>query len=246
MTTEDLDLMIDPELDRRLRHSLRAVAATVTEDPAPAVVRPRRSSRRRRVAIGLGLATLPLAAFGYALGSEYVDEIPPRNAFISGSDADGRYWLVPAFHKQDCDKVFPGVEMIAERDNKVGEEWNNWSFMYGDGSGPPGCVVEEVSTWLADPTRLVAHGRPSGGKPWVVTFGVHPTVTQLRVTTPDGTVRLVPTVPRPDRPAGPRYAAFTIPATATSATVSLLTADGTPVPGGVTRLPRDEGAKPPN
>ena len=62
-------------------------------------------------------------------------------------------------------------------------------------------------------------------------FGAfHPSVTQLRVTTPDGTVQQVETVPMPDAPDGPRFAAFTTPPGVRAGTeVALLRTDGSTV-----------------
>src|SRR5918994_7814245 len=96
MTTDELT--IDPELDRRLRRTLHAVAETV-EDPPDVVAFPPPTRRRRRskavVAAGCGLAGIPLAAFMYGrLTSEYVQELPPPGVIQSGEIDGVRYWLV--------------------------------------------------------------------------------------------------------------------------------------------------------
>ena len=254
MTNHEPDLLIDAELDRRLRRSLTAVAETVTVEPltGAATIRteapsPRYAKRRnrRRLAIALALAALPLAAFGYALAPEDVDQIPPKNAFLTGSDAGKRYWVVPSFHKDSCGRPMDGVELVAENTNKVGQEWKTAGLAYGDekviGEPAMGCYEVDESAWLADPSRTAKMSQPvdeSSSWPRIVVLAVHPSVTAVRITAVGLSPRTVPTEPMPSRPDGPRYTAFVTPSEPGGADIqwTLLTSNGGSVPGGTQTL----------
>ncbi|GIJ11964.1 hypothetical protein ACFFMR_32655 [Micromonospora andamanensis] len=251
MSNEDLDLLVDPALAARLRGTLNAVAATIT-DVAPVheapqhvpaqpatVVGTRRGWRRRGLAIGLAAAVVPVAAFSaLAIGPGDVDQIPPRDAFVTGSADDERYWLVPSFHRDACGNTFGGAELVMESNNIVGKEWNTASVAYGeapkDGAPGSGCYVSEESQWLTDPGRVGKLSQRLGGKDqdgdWITLIAVHPTVTTLRVAEDARATRDVRTQPLPDRPGGPRYAVFTTPARnpKVNLSVHLLTADSQP------------------
>lgn len=262
MNTDDLDLLIDPDLDRRLRRTLHAVAETVTDEPSPVPARTARTDdrsrkRRRRVA-ALALAALPLVAFAYVLGPEYVDQIPPRDAFITGEAAGERYWVVPAFHADGCGETAPGVELVTESRNNVGQEWDTGGFAYGEWTPPPpgrdlrpseergqalesdepACVDIDESAWLADPSRFAAmHGRLGADEagPWITVLAVHPSVAEVRFSA-NGTTQTVSTTPEPSRPDGPRYAVFTVAGDEVLTQWALLTAEGAEVTRGSAAL----------
>lgn len=253
MNTGDFDVPVDPALDARLRRTLNAVASTVT-DASPvgteanqhllarsaSVVRTRRDRRKRRrwLAIGLAATVVPLAAFTtLAIGPEYVDQIPPENAFIAGVEDGERYWLVPSFHKDSCGRTF-GVELMMESNNIIGKEWNTAGTAYGEPSedaGAPGlgCYVYDEAKWLSDPGRVSTLSQRLGGKDqdgdWITLIAVHPTVTTLRVAH-DGATGDVQTQALPGRPDGPRYAVFTASARKRQVdlSVQLLTTSGQP------------------
>ncbi|MEH0830124.1 MULTISPECIES: hypothetical protein [unclassified Micromonospora] len=254
MSTDDLDVPVDPALDARLRRTLSAVASTVT-DASPvgteakqhllaqsaSVVRTRRDRRKRRrwLAIGLAATVVPLAAFTtLAIGPEYVDQIPPKDAFITGVEDGERYWLVPSFHKDSCGRT-SGVELMMQSNNIIGKEWNTAGTAYGEPSedaGAPGlgCYVHDEAQWLTDPRRVSKLSQRLGGKDqdgdWITLIAVHPTVTTLRVAHDGGATRDVQTQALPDRPGGPRYAVFTTPARKRQIdlSVQLLTTSGQP------------------
>jgi hypothetical protein len=255
MSTDDFDLPVDPALDARLRRTLHAVASTITDAAAPvdieakqhlraqsaSMVRTRRDRRKRRrwLAIGLAATVAPLAAFTtLAIGPEYVNEIPPKDAFITGVQDGERYWLVPSFHQDSCGRTF-GVELLMENNNIIGKEWNTAGTTYGEPSedhAAPGlgCYVYDEAQWLTDPGRVSALSQRLGGKDrdgdWITLLAVHPTVSTLRVAHDGGATGDVQTQALPGRPDGPRYAVFTTPARKRQIDVSvqLLTTSGRP------------------
>lgn len=254
MSVDDFEVPVDPALDARLRRTLSAVAATVTDAP-PATIEPEqrllaksasvtrsprdRGRRRRWLAIGLASAVVPLAAFTtLAIGPEYVDQIPPKNAFITGVEDGERYWVVPSFHKDSCGRTF-GVELMIESNNIIGKEWNTAGIAYGEPSedvAAPGlgCYVYDEARWLTDPGRVSRLRQRLGGKDqdgdWITLIAVHPTVTTLRVSQDGRVTRDVQTQAMPGRPDGPRYAVFTTPAgkPQVDLSVQLLTTSGLP------------------
>ncbi len=274
MKVNYLELPVEPELEARLRRTLSQVAATIDDPGTPLVVAPSREVRaladqrrarrwrRRATAIGLALVAAPVAAFAYGqLGPEFVDQLPPRHVLLEGTAGAHRYWLVPAFHTDACGPR-PGVELVSEPENRIGEYWNTLGVLYGEitppwdypsvsATGSPligrsvprvdpthDCMRPDERAWLDDPS-LASLGTtrldPHGD--WVLLAAVHPDVRMLRITTPGGPARSVATVPRPDHLNGPRYAAATLPADATQADVTLLDEHGRPIPGGLTSLP---------
>jgi hypothetical protein len=117
---------------------------------------------------------------------------------------------------------------------------------YGELGDPP-LLCPDPAPWLRDPTQYELGHTTVGtsGDGWaedtdIGWFGsFHPSVTSLRVTTPDGTVTVVRTVPMRDDPDGPRFAGFTTPpGTDRGTRVTLLRADGSTV---AERLPREAG-----
>jgi hypothetical protein len=220
---------------------------------------PRRRWRPRLVAIGVALAALPLAGFAYLqLGPEHVTEPKlvqlQEDALIAGGTKPNRYWLVASFHTDSCGRPMPGVELVEESANRVGTEWSTVGVAYGEarlsrtdgpvtGATSSGCLRYDDRAWLKEPSRF-ALGVTRLGQPddpedgdWALLAAVHPTVHGLRITTPGSPTRTIATVPRVDRPNGPRYAVMVLPATATRAQVLLLDAQGVPVAGGTRDLP---------
>lgn len=173
MTTLDHD----PELDQRLRRTLAAVAATVDEDLSP-VRKPRRRHRRLAIAAGATIAAVPLAAGAWVqFGPEYVDRIPPANPIISGSLDGERYWVVDSFHTDSCDQPMPGVELIIEESNILGQEWNTHGVAYGE-PGTDDCGLRQP----ADPSATYyydAGSQVGGGMVWM--GALHPDVDQVRI-----------------------------------------------------------------
>jgi len=170
------------ELDKHLRRTLAAVAATVHEGPAddPVPV-PRRSRRRRRLLVGAGvtIAAIPLAAAAVVqFGPEYVDRIPPANPIVSGSLDGERYWVVDGREILRCTGFPSGVELIAEEHNAVGQEWNTVGSFFGEPTAD-GCAPRLVNdppeyTYYSDSGLMVGDGMLWKGV-------LHPDVDQVRV-----------------------------------------------------------------
>lgn len=234
---------IDAALATRLRTTLSTVAAAVTapdDQPAAPVAQeqpmPTQTRSRPRLAVlgAAAVATLSVAAFGYAkLGPEYVTALPPPNVMAAGEESGIDFWLVPSFHQDNCDpdRDMPGVELVSAASNTVGGEWHTGGFAYGeadDSRAAAGCVTWDQQPWLADPT-LVALGstRLDGDDgPWGGHAAVHPSVTTLVITTPGEPAETIDTHPRPDAPDGPRYAAWGLPENATEVRIELQNSAG--------------------
>ena len=236
MTTDELT--IDPELDRRLRRTLHAVAETVTEAPDidPPIPVARRHRRRILVAAGAGVAAVPLAAFMYGrLSSEYVQELPPPGVIQTGQIDGLRFWLVDSFHEDVCGRRMEGVELLSDARNQVGQEWNSGGMAYGDPvDDVPGCQTFDEDPWLADPSRAAVSWMRLGGSPnssdesgpWGAMIAVHPSVRSVTVQADGLPAQQVSTNSLPDDPEGPRYAATAVPEDAGQVTVSFVDAAG--------------------
>jgi hypothetical protein len=170
------------EFDQHLRRTLAAVAATMHEgaeaDTVPGAARSRRR-RRRLVGAGVAIAAIPLAAAAVVrFGPEYVDRMPPANPIISGSLDGERYWVVDGREIPGCEGFPSGIELIAEEDNVVGQEWNTVGAFFG----PPttgGCASRRAAvppeyTYDADGGLMVGDGMLWMG-------ALHPDVDQVRV-----------------------------------------------------------------
>lgn len=241
-TTDDLD--INDPLAAHLRRTLHAVADTVTDDqPEPMTPgAPRRPATRRAkrpivLVASLGvLAACSLAAL-HQLEPGEIERIPTEAALIAGTTANRtNWWLIPsaAIHPSPARCNPPAAaELVSEATNKAGQEWNTGGVVYGDPINPTradSCYDE--TTWLANParfamgaTRLGDNDDPSS--PWGYFTTVHPTITTINVTADDQDPITVDTEPLPERPDGPRFAAFTVPPDTHTVTVQLRTADGT-------------------
>jgi hypothetical protein len=256
---------LDARLRRTLSQVALTIGDTTPGSAAPlaaaapaAAGRPaRRRWRPRLVAIGVALAAVPLAGFAYLqFGPEHVTEQRlvqlQQGALAAGGAKPNRYWLVASFHTDSCGRPMPGVELVAESANQVGTEWSTAVVAYGEPissrtNGPvadarSGCLRYDEGEWLKEPsrfalgiTRLGQHDDPDDGD-WALLAAVHPTVHGLRITTPGSPIRTISTVPRANRPNGPRYAVIVLPATATRAQLLLLDAQGVPVARGIRNL----------
>lgn len=214
--------LVDPEFDQQLRRTLHEVAAKVEDAPAVAPEK-RRSRRRAMVGLGAAAVSVPLAAGAImGIGSEYVDELPRGNVIVTGSIDGSRYWMVEAFHKDDCGKPLPGVELVIEDNNIIGQEWNTLGTSFGN-LPLQGCSHDN-SDWLTDPSRWDISGTFLD-ETFVQVIAVHPNITAVRVTI-DGFPQTV-AVHRVD---GAGYGTFEVPSDSTEYTVELLI-DGEVVPG---------------
>jgi len=222
----------DAELDHHVRRTLQAVAATIAE--APSTARSAALRRRgRRILLGLGAIAVaaPLAAGGLiGFGPEYVDELPPGNVITTGILDGERYWMVESFHQDSCGQPMPGVELVVEKQNIIGQEWSTTGYSYGEpiararnGREMRTCGYD-TSQALANPAISFSSGAQVGDAMiWV--YAVHPDVTALRVTI-DGATEEVPVYPVDA--AG--YALIELPEATESYTVDLLINDDV-VPG---------------
>ncbi|HZA30123.1 MAG TPA: hypothetical protein VE462_01210 [Propionibacteriaceae bacterium] len=222
----------DAELHQHLRRTLHAVAATIAEPPSTATsAAPHR--RGRRILLGLGAIAVaaPLAAGGlFGLGPEYVDELPPGNVITTGILDGERYWMVESFHRDSCGQLMPGVELVVEERNIIGQEWSTTGYSYGEpievarnGLEVRVCGYDTTQA-LADPAVSFSSGAQVGDAMiWI--YAVHPDVTALRVTI-DGAAQAVPV--HPVDAAG--YALIELPESTKSYIVDLLINDDV-VPG---------------
>lgn len=216
------------DLEARLRRDLTAVAATVSEivpDREPASAPARRRTSRRRIGIFLGAAAVPvvLAAGAYLnQGPEYVDTIPPETIIVEGTLDGSRYLLVESRRTDECGDPVAGVELVEEDENLLGSEWNTVGETYGQPAAD-GCAPR-TATYLADPA-LYNDGGTVVGDSYVWLWAVHPDVTAVRITLPDGSVEDL-AVHRVD---GAGYALYEVPHVA-SYTAELVIGDQV-VPG---------------
>ena len=176
-------------IEDRVRRTLHTVAETYVGAPAP--VRARRA-RPWRLALG-AVAVAGAVTAGVVLnqGPEYVDRIPPAD-FLAAGDVEGsRYWLVENDRTDSCGKPMTGVELIAEQNNVVGQEWNTVGADFGDPRIIEGerhgdvreaiaCGMDTRSA-LAHPERAELGGIEVAGRMLVLGV-VHPDVTDVRAT----------------------------------------------------------------
>lgn len=216
------------EIEQRVRHTMSTVAATITEDsvgsPAPSR-RPRRSNRRWRIGLGIGVVAIPLALAASTFvhqGPEYVDTIPPEDVIVTGSVDGSRYLLIESTRTDQCGNPVTGVELAEEKENLIGSEWNTIGSEYGELNGCGG--VTPTGRYLADPA-VYNDGGTTVGDSFVWLWAVHPDVTTVRITTDDYTKNL-PVYPVD----GAGYALFEIPKDTHEYTAELLI-NGHAVPG---------------
>jgi hypothetical protein len=214
------------EVEQRIRRALSSVAATLTEDSVESSTPPRRSrrsSRRWRIGLGIGAVAIPIAlaagAF-YKSGPEYVDTIPPNDIIVAGSVDGSRYLLIQKQRTDNCGQPVTTVELLEEKENLLGSEWNTVGNEYGEMTE---CWLD-TSRYLADPS-LHNSGGTAVGDSFVWLFAVHPSVTAVRITSEDYSQDL--TVHKVN---GAGHAVFEIPEDLREYTSELLV-DGESVPG---------------
>ena len=219
-------------VEQRVRHTLQTVAATVNEDwfattPRPTVVRRRRRTRRLAVGAAAVAITVAVAASAFVRqGPEYVDTIPKAQIVMTGSVDGSRYLLIESDRTDKCGQPIPGVELVEERKNLLGSEWDTTGYYYGEQTGAS-CDLVDTSRYLRDPALFNASGARVGDSlVWV--YAVHPDVDTVRITSGDYTKDLK--VYKVD---GAGYAPFPIPKDMDQYT-SELVIDGHVVPGSKT------------
>lgn len=225
---DDLDTL-EANLGDHLRYTLRVVADHADVRGAPPLAR-RRWRRLAATAVAAILAVGAAAAF-LAQNDDAIVRIPVEEALMAGEADSGEWWLLPTDAVVDgCAADTGGVVLIAEEINRPGSELNAGGVNYGEPSGSTySCAAADETSWLADPTRAsIGHSRlgyERDDTPWGVLGTFHPTVAAIRVITDDDSF-LVETVARADRPSGPRYVAFILPADTSTAELEMIDADG--------------------
>jgi hypothetical protein len=171
----------DDELDRHLRRTLAAVAATIQEEPtteaARGVTHPR-GRRRVAAAAGAGIAVVALAAAAVVrIGPEYVDEIPPADPIVTDSIEGERYWVVDGRETERCVGRPSGVELIVEENNIVGQEWNTAGAVFGEPT-EDGCAGEPTDSPPED--TYYSDGGVMVGDAMLWRGALHPDIDQVR------------------------------------------------------------------
>ena len=217
-------------IEQRLRHTLHSVAGTVTEDAfattTPSAVT-RKPHHRRRIAAGVGAVAIPLALAASAFirqGPEYVDTIPPESIVMTGSVDGSRYLLVESDRTNECGDPVTGVELVEERKNLLGSEWNTTGHEYGEYTDTECGYVIDTTRYLKNPALFGDSGSEVGDS-FVWVYAVHPDVDAVRITSGDYTKDLK--VYEVD---GAGYAPFEIPKDMNEYTSELLI-NGQVVPG---------------
>ena len=218
------------DIERRLRDTLHTVADTLTEDAfatSPQQASVRGSHRRRRIALGVGALAVPLALAAAAFvqeGPEYVDAIAPERIVSTGSVDGSRYLLIESDRTDSCGDPVSGVELVEERKNLLGSEWNTTGHEYGEYTMHDCGFVNDPLRYLKDPALFNDSGAEVGDSlVWV--YAVHPDVDTVRITSGDYTKDL-----RVYEVDGAGYAPFEIPEDMNEYTSELLI-DGQVVPG---------------
>ena len=229
------DLQSPEAVEQRVRIALNTVAGTVTEErfatpPGPTVGR--KPSRKRRIALGVSALTLIPVGFAAAAvvnqGPEYVDTISPERIVMTGSVDGSRYLLVETERTDECGQPVTGVELVEEKENLIGSEWNTSAYEYGEHidkrcAGRLNTVID-ASRYLKNPALFNDSGAMVGDSfLWV--YSVHPDVDAVRITSGDYAEDL--TIYAVD---GAGYAPFEVPKDVAEYTSELIV-DGRVVPG---------------
>ena len=173
-------------VEQWVRHTLNAVARTVTEDAFATTRQPSatpKTSRRRRIGLGIGAVAVPVALAAGAFvheGSEYVAPIPQDRIVMIGSVGGSPYVLAETDRTDKCGKPIPGVELVEERENLVGSEWNTSGYYYGEET-EASCDYIDTSRYLENPALFTASGAQVGDS-FVYVYAVHPDVDAVRIT----------------------------------------------------------------
>jgi hypothetical protein len=224
------DTTAPEDVEQRVRRTLHTVAGTLTEATFADASRSsaaRAPRRRRRIALAVGAVAVPLALAASAIvrdGPEYVDTIPQDRIVMSGSVDGSRYLLIESDRTDECGQPVTGVELVEERENLLGSEWNTTGYEYGEYVDTPCGYVIDTSRYLEDPALFDSSGTEVGDS-WVWVFAVHPEVTAVRITSGDYTEDL-----RVYEVDGAGYAPFEVPKGLDEYTSELLI-DGEVVPG---------------
>lgn len=220
----------DQDLEHRLRSSLRTVADTVTHETlatSPPRARARTSRHGRRVALVVTALAVPAALAAGAFvqqGPEYVDTIAPERIVMTGSVDGSRYLLVESDRTDACGRPVTGVELVEERENLLGSEWNTSGYEYGEHVERDCGAVLDAARYLRDPALFNDSGVEVGDS-FVWVYAVHPDVDTVRITAGDDTTDL-----RVYEVDGAGFAPFEIPADLEEYTSELLI-DGRVVDG---------------
>ncbi|NGN94408.1 hypothetical protein G5C66_16880 [Nocardioides sp. KC13] len=224
-----------------LRHTLHTVADTLTEDEftTTRADNSRKPHRRRRILVGLGAVAIPVvlaAGAGAAIlreGPEYVDTIPPQDIVMRGSVDGSRYLLRESDRTDECGRPVTGVELVEEKKNLLGSEWNTTGHEYGEYAETECGLVNDTSRYLKNPALFNDSGAEVGDS-FVWVYAVHPDVTAVRITSDGYTKDLK--VYEID---GAGYAPFEVPEDMNEYTAELLI-DGRVFPGSeeVQKVPR--------
>jgi len=224
------DIQTPDVVEQRLRHTLHAVAETVTEDSLAVKPRPkgtRKTRRRWRIAIGVGAVAIPLTLAASAIlreGPEYVDTIPPERIVMTGSVDGSRYLLIESDRTNECGQPVSGVELVEEKENLLGSEWSTTGHEYGEYTEKTCGDVIDTSRYLKSPALFDSSGTEVGNS-FVWVYEVHPDVDTVRITSGDYTKDL-----KIFEVDGAGYAPFEIPKDMNEYTSELLI-DGQVVPG---------------
>jgi len=226
----------DP-FEQRLRHDLKVLAGSLSGEPVPHA-EPSRIRRRKRVValtVGLAVVVVPAVAAARALndGREFVDTIAPNRIVVEGSVDGSRYLLIETDRTDECGNPVTGVELVEERENLFGAEWNTTGYQYGETDDTECGHVNDTTRYLKDPALFTDSGAEVGDS-FVWVYAVHPDVTTVRIRSGDFTDDL-----RVHEVDGAGYAAFEIPDGMSEYTSELLIGDQV-VPGSaeVQRVPR--------
>lgn len=186
------DIQTSAVVEQRLRHTLHAVAETVTEESLavnPRPKGPRKTRRRWRIAIGVGVVAIPLTLAASATlreGPEYVDTIPPERIVMTGSVDGSPYLLIESDRTNECGQPVRGVELVEEKENLLGNEWNTSGYEYGEYIEKKCGYVVDTSRYLKSPALFNLSGTEVG-KSLVMVYEVHPDVDTVRITSGDYT-----------------------------------------------------------
>jgi hypothetical protein len=229
-TTTDHGAHDPHDVETRLRRDLGAVADALDVEHFAASNRPTVPARprtRRRLALGVGALAVPLALAAGAYvqkGPEYVDTIAPGRIVATGSVDGSHYLLVESDRTDECGNPVTGVELVEERENLLGSEWNTSGYEYGEKVERACGYVNDATRYLEDPSLFTDSGVEVGDS-FVWVYAVHPDVDTVRITSGDFTEDL-----RVHEVDGAGYAPFEIPKDMDSFTSELFI-DGQPVPG---------------
>jgi hypothetical protein len=214
--------------EQRLRHDLKVLADSLSGEPVTDAEPSRMRRRKRLVAVTVGLAVVavPAVAAARALndGREFVDAIAPNRIVVEGSVDGSRYLLIETDRTDECGNPVTGVELVEERKNLFGAEWNTTGYQYGETDDTECGHVNDTTRYLEDPALFTDSGAEVGDS-FVWVYAVHPDVTAVRITSGDYSKDLP--VHEVD---GAGYAAFEVPEDLSEYKSELLIA-GQVVPG---------------